>query len=632
MQPSVTSISQQPTVSYDTAGSTETARMLRTLIGNLDGMVYRCRDDADWTMEFVSEGVRRLTGYDASDLLFNKRVSYEQITHPEDRERVRREMYAGLRTQGRFDCEYRIVHATGETRWVWERGTGIYDIHGKLQAIEGLIQDITIRKASSQALREAERRYYNLFENAIEGIFRTSIDGQYLDANPALARIYGFDSPAELIAQLKDIGNQLYVEPSRREEFMALAKARGSVSGFESQVYRKSGEVIWISENARAVFDETGHVVCYEGTVEDITERKLYQARIEQQANFDTLTGLANRSLLHDRLQQDIRSAAAHGTRLAVVFVDLDRFKFINDGLGHHVGDELLRAMAERLRVRHQLSVRILPADVMPGLFKRLDLHARQIQLSELLAPSSRAFALAEWLAVEAADEIEALVRGAGLGRAAEPLLRRHLTGYFAAALMMPYGRFLRACEASGYDVDLLQRRFGASFEQVAHRLTTLQRVGARGLPFFMLRVDRAGQVSKRYAGASGSPIVEGAPCPLWNGLEAFARPDELLVQLVELEDRSRWLTLARCAGRHGIQVAGVRARFAVALGLAAGEAGALAWSRGVELGGPAVPIGPGCRACLRPDCPQRSAPPAGRAVVADERERGVSPVRFAGD
>ncbi|MET0536033.1 MAG: diguanylate cyclase, partial [Steroidobacter sp.] len=337
-------------IATDLPAGSETARMLRTLLGNLDGMVYRCRDDAEWTMEFVSEGVRRLTGYDAGDLLFNKRVSYEQITFPEDRARVRNEIHSSLRSLGRFDVEYRITHASGEIRWVWERGTGIYDLQGKLQAIEGIMQDITARKQSNQALREVERRYYNLFENAIEGIFRTTIDGQYLDANPALARIYGFDSPAELITSLKDIRNQLYVEPSRREEFMALVKARGSVSGFESQVYRKNGEVIWISENARAVFDELGHVVCYEGTVEDVTERKIYQARIEQQANYDALTGLANRSLLHDRLQQAIRSAASFGTRLAVVFVDLDRFKFINDGLGHHVGDELLQAMAQRLR------------------------------------------------------------------------------------------------------------------------------------------------------------------------------------------------------------------------------------------------------------------------------------------
>ena len=324
--------------------------MLHTLLGNLDGMVYRCRDDAEWTMEFVSEGVRRLTGYDAADLVFNKRVSYDSIVFCDDRERMRAEIHHGLQLLGRFDCEYRITHATGEIRWVWERGTGVYDSQGKLQAIEGIIQDITARRASNQALREAERRYYNLFENALEGIFRTTTEGQYLDANPALARIYGFDSPLELITSLKDIRNQLYVEPSRREEFMSLVKARGSVSGFESQVYRKTGEVIWISENSRAVFGEDGQVVCYEGTVEDVTERKIYQARIEQQANYDILTGLANRSLLHDRLQQAIRTAASFGTRLAVVFVDLDRFKFINDGLGHHVGDELLRAMAQRLR------------------------------------------------------------------------------------------------------------------------------------------------------------------------------------------------------------------------------------------------------------------------------------------
>ncbi|WP_431471152.1 helix-turn-helix domain-containing protein [Sphingosinithalassobacter sp. LHW66-3] len=315
-------------------------------------------------------------------------------------------------------------------------------------------------------------------------------------------------------------------------------------------------------------------------------------------------------------------------------FADLDAAaEALADELRLGAGD-LYGAMAERLRVKHQLSVRILPVEVMPDRLKRLDLHARQLQLSELLDSASRSFALAQQLAGEARGEIDALVRGAALAdRTAERLFRRHLTGYFAAAVMMPYARFLRACEGTGYDTELLQRRFGAGFEQVAHRLTTLQRVGARGLPFFMIRTDRAGQVSKRYAGASASPLVEGPGlCPLWNLFEAFARPSELVTQLLGLEDGSRWFTLARSVQPQGTRAGGVRARFAVGLGLAAGEAGTLAAARGVDLGGNATPVGLGCRACTRLDCPQRSAPPAGRAVIVNERETGLTPWGFAGD
>ncbi len=290
-------------------------------------------------------------------------------------------------------------------------------------------------------------------------------------------------------------------------------------------------------------------------------------------------------------------------------------------------------AMAERLRVKHQLSVRILPAEVMPDRVQRLDLHARQLQLSEMLPASARSFALAGQLAWEARGEIDGLVRGSGLDRTGERLFRRHLVGYFAAAVTMPYARFLRACEASGYDVELLQRRFGASFAQVAHRLTTLQRVGARGLPFFLVRADRAGQVSIRYAGASGSPLAESASlCPLWNVFDAFARADETVTQLIELEDGSRWFTLARCTHPHAGAVGGVRPRFAMALGLPAQDAAALAAARGVDLGGSAVPIGLGCRACTRMDCPQRSAAPAGRGLEIRERERGVTALGYAAD
>lgn len=304
---------------------------------------------------------------------------------------------------------------------------------------------------------------------------------------------------------------------------------------------------------------------------------------------------------------------------------------------------DLYGAMAERLRIKHQLSVRILPFDVMPDRLRRLDLHARQLQISELLDPASRTFALAFQIAqLEAKAEIDALVVGAGFpDRAGERLYRRHLTGYFAAAVMMPYARFLRACEATGYDLKLLQRRFGAGFEQVAHRLTTLQRVGARGLPFFMLRIDRAGQSSKRYAGASGSPLVEtDRRCPLWNVHRAFDRPGHALFGLVELDHISadsgqarRWFTISQTVHPQARNAQGVEAEFVVCLGLDASLATPLACARGIDLSaGEATPIGPGCAACLRADCPQRSTPPAGRVLTFNERERGMTAFSFAGD
>lgn len=324
-------------------------RLLETLLANLDGMVYRCRDDDDWTMEFVSDGCLALTGYEPRDLLFNAAISYESVTHPDDRAMVRSTISDCLAGKRRFELEYRIVRADGTVRWVWERGVGIYNADGGLDALEGFVQDVTARKEADQALLEAERRYRSIFENAIEGVFQSTPDGAYLAVNPALARIYGYKSPEDLIVSLRDIRHQLYVEPERRTEFMRLMEEFGSVSNFESRVYRRDGEVIWISENARAVHDDASALVFYEGTVEAITERKLYEAEIRHQATHDALTGLPNRTMLHNYLQRAIQSARQKGMLTAVVFVDLDQFKYINDSLGHQVGDELLKTVAQRL-------------------------------------------------------------------------------------------------------------------------------------------------------------------------------------------------------------------------------------------------------------------------------------------
>jgi PAS domain S-box-containing protein len=138
-----------------------------------------------------------------------------------------------------------------------------------------LSSEVAERQRIGEALRKAEKKYRGIFENSIEGIFQTTPDGRYISANPALARIYGYASAAQLIGDLDDIGGKLYVDPLRRDEFMRIVKERGEVSDFESQVRRRDGAVIWISEKARAVQDENGAVLYYEGAVEDITGRKL---------------------------------------------------------------------------------------------------------------------------------------------------------------------------------------------------------------------------------------------------------------------------------------------------------------------------------------------------------------------
>ncbi len=171
-------------------------------------------------------------------------------------------------------AEFEIVGLKGSRRWMESHGAPLRNQASDVIAHLAVTRDVTERKLAEDARREAERKYRDIFENAGEGIFQSTPDGQYVVANPALARIYGFTSPEELIHSCQDISRQLYVEPARREEFKRQLEEEGAVRGFDHQVFRKDRQKIWISVNARAVRDEQGKIRYYEGTAQDITDRK----------------------------------------------------------------------------------------------------------------------------------------------------------------------------------------------------------------------------------------------------------------------------------------------------------------------------------------------------------------------
>ena len=580
------------------AALAESQRRMATLIDSLPGIVFACNNDPSWSMNYVSEGCLELTGYTSQELAGTKGV-YNAITHPEDISRVFQTIDTAISQHQPYVVEYRILTKSGQQKWLWEKGNGVFDSQGQVLGLEGFITDITELKRSEAALRTSERKYRELFkshpypmwvydqetlcfldvnqaavehygytrdeflamtlkdlrpaadvpgllehilpktpglthsgiwrhckqdgttidveitshtlvyadkqakvvavndvtqrlqteaalrqaeakyrsifENAIEGIFQTTPDGRYLSANPALARILGYDSAESLITSISNIEQQLYVDPNQRVEFIALLEQNGTVSGFETQVYRQDGSIIWISKNARAIKTESGTLLYYEGYVENITKRKqtealqarftaimeattdivgisdlqgnsLYlnqagrklrglsknqeltsrkiaaahpewakkiiqtegipaalagevwtgetavltsdgqeipvsqvilahrspegkveflatimrdisdrkqlEAQLAYLAHHDPLTGLLNRRHFQQQLEQYLALAQRYDYCGALLFIDLDEFKDINDTLGHQAGDALLQSLAKLLQTQ----------------------------------------------------------------------------------------------------------------------------------------------------------------------------------------------------------------------------------------------------------------------------------------
>ena len=286
---------------------------------------------------------------------------------------------------------------------------------------------------------------------------------------------------------------------------------------------------------------------------------------------------------------------------------------------------ELENRMAETHGVRIQRRV-----DLPDGIWHQFDRKARRLDISVHLTGGQQATRIASELAfLEHGQLLEQLVEeGRFSSQAARALCFRGLANYFAAAVIMPYRRFLDTAEDFRYDIERLSAFYATGFESVAHRLSTLQRPGAAGVPFSFVRVDRAGNMSKRQSATGFHLTASGGTCPLWNVYETFSFPGKIMRQMTEMPDGKLYLWVARTVTTRPVRFGQPRKTFAIGLGCEARHAHRTVYSQGLDVTDPgaATPIGVGCRMCERPNCPQRAFPPVGQALEIDPHRSSLSP------
>jgi predicted transcriptional regulator/DNA-binding XRE family transcriptional regulator len=294
-----------------------------------------------------------------------------------------------------------------------------------------------------------------------------------------------------------------------------------------------------------------------------------------------------------------------------------------------HQPDALFVNLTAHLRVTHDVTVRVEKTSAMQGALRRFDPDHGVLWLSEVLRRGSRNFQLAHQIGLLGhRSAINRLATDPGLTTdESRALCRVALANYFASAVLMPYASFFKAVQAERYDIELLGHRFRASFEQVCHRLTSLRRPGAEGIPFHMLRIDVAGNISKRFSGTDMRFARFTGACPRWNVFEAFLTPGMIHTQIAEMPDGQVYFELASTVRKQGGGYHAPRTHYAVSLGCEIGRAKELVYADGVDLASrnARVPIGPSCRLCDRLDCEQRAFPPLQHPLQVNEQLRGVS-------
>jgi predicted transcriptional regulator/plasmid maintenance system antidote protein VapI len=292
-----------------------------------------------------------------------------------------------------------------------------------------------------------------------------------------------------------------------------------------------------------------------------------------------------------------------------------------------HRGD-LARDLSDRLKAVHGVRI-VRRLDLGENVLHRYDPAAKRLEIGNHLSSGQQVFKMAAELAyLEYGNLIDKLVEeGKFTSEEAATLARLGLANYFAAATVLPYSKFHEVAETFRYDIERLSAFYSVSYETVCHRLSTLQRPSMRGVPFSFVRVDKAGNMSKRQSATGFHFSASGGTCPLWNVYDTFANPGKILVQIAQMPDGRSYMWVARTVERRASRYGQPGKTFAIGLGCELRHAHRLVYSKGLDLSGDiATPIGAGCRVCERDNCPQRAFPVLGRALDIDEHRSTVSP------
>jgi PAS domain S-box-containing protein len=269
----------------------ESERVHRTLLSNLSGMAYRCRNDKDWTMEFVSEGCEELTGYSSEDLVMNRRISFNSLIHPDDQHRVWDACQASLAARRPCSNEYRITTRTGEEKWVWDQAQGIYGNDGNLEAIEGLITDTTDRKRTAERLQQIQEGYRRLIEVSPDAIFVNRGD-RIIFMNDQGLRLLGAVKAEEILG--KSLFEVFHPDSHAliREHIHRLVEGEKTVPIAEEQIVKLDGEVVDVDVSAARFVDEEGMAILV--VVRDVSERKRIQEQLQKAERLAELGTLAS--------------------------------------------------------------------------------------------------------------------------------------------------------------------------------------------------------------------------------------------------------------------------------------------------------------------------------------------------